>query len=289
MLKKVFKYDFQAIKRYWWLMAILIPGVALVAALLMRHSISLISSSSASENPIVSMISTMEMLFSILALVLIFSSAIVTQILIFIRFYKHFYSDEGYLTFTLPVSRRTLFLSKTLNAMVWSIFHFLLIGAAALICFIIIPIPEEGIISWVVFEGMWNAFKALWELFGGWTLIYTLEIIVFMVLYIFFQNALIHLCITIGAVIAKRAKIIVAIAIWYGVSGGVSFVAEILVYFGLGFALPGFINVTEGMTTSTGCAIFALIGLLACLVIGALGFICYAITMDKIERKLNLA
>lgn len=287
MLKKVFKYDFQAIKRYWWLIAIIIPGVATVAAFLLRHALSITDGHNIS--PIASVISMMEMMLAILMIALIMSSFLVTEILLFIRFYKHFYSDEGYLTFTLPVSRRTLFLSKTLNAMVWSVFHFLLLCASALICFIIAPIPEEGIISFGVFEGLFNLFKGMWELFGGWTLVYTLELIIFAVLYLFFTTALIHMCITIGAVIAKRAKLFVGIAIWYGITTAISFVSEFLIAFGLGFALPGFLTIADDMTMNEGCAIFALFGLLGCLVIGALGFICYSITMDKIERKLNLA
>lgn len=287
MLKKVFKYDFQAIKRYWWLLAAIIPGVALVAALLFRFALSIMSSPNVSD--LTSVIATMELMLAVIMIALILSSFIVTEILLFVRFYKHFFSDEGYLTFTLPVSRRTLFLSKTLNAMVWSILHIMLIGLAVIICCLIIPIPSKGVISFVVFEGISTMIKELWELFGPWLIVYIIEGVIIALLYLFFTTSLIHMCITIGAVIAKRAKLFVGIALWYGITAAISFVSEFLISFGLGFALPGFVTIASNINDATGMVIFALFGMLACLTMAALGFIFYSITIDKIERKLNLA
>lgn len=44
-----------------------------------------------------------------------------------IRFYKNFFTDEGYLMFTLPVKTSDLILSKTLVAVIWRLISFLFI------------------------------------------------------------------------------------------------------------------------------------------------------------------
>ena len=53
----------------------------------------------------------MAMLLVIACVMAIIASAVVTELLVFVRFYKNFFTDEGYLTFTLPVSRKDLLLS----------------------------------------------------------------------------------------------------------------------------------------------------------------------------------
>lgn len=58
---------------------------------------------------------------------------IVTYVLLICRFYKNIYSDEGYLTLTLPVSRRAIILSKLICSMLWVIGTALLIILALLI------------------------------------------------------------------------------------------------------------------------------------------------------------
>ena len=54
---------------------------------------------------------------------------VITLILILIRYYKNFFTDEGYLTFTLPVSRTKLLNSKIIMAFFW-------MAMTAIVCFI---------------------------------------------------------------------------------------------------------------------------------------------------------
>lgn len=66
-------------------------------------------------------------LFVVLLIVLISAAAFATQLVIAIRFYKNIFSDEGYLTNTLPVTGGKLLLSKTIAGCIWGAVDMLLL------------------------------------------------------------------------------------------------------------------------------------------------------------------
>ena len=106
MLKKLLKYDFKSVFKYWWIAAL----SSFVLAFAGGGSISILNSER--ELPLI------VQPFTIIGLVLVIISfvvfAILSIILVYTRFYKNFFTDEGYLTFTLPVKRTQLLNSKLL-------------------------------------------------------------------------------------------------------------------------------------------------------------------------------
>lgn len=61
-----------------------------------------------------------------------------TYIVIAVRFYKNMFSDEGYLTNTLPVTKGMHLLSKTISGSIWCVIDMLLIYVCA---YILLAIP----------------------------------------------------------------------------------------------------------------------------------------------------
>ncbi len=59
-------------------------------------------------------------LFTVLYVLLIFVVLIATILFLIFRFYKNYYTDEGYLMLTLPVKSKSLIISKLLSALVWT-------------------------------------------------------------------------------------------------------------------------------------------------------------------------
>lgn len=124
MFLKLFKYDFKRMRTYGCIViaAVLLIGVLLSATVsLLINSMEWQSNAGENESVLFSLISVLSMLLLyLLYLALIVSSAII-PILILVQFYKNTASDEGYLTFTLPVSVEKILFSKLLNAVVWTI------------------------------------------------------------------------------------------------------------------------------------------------------------------------
>ena len=76
-----------------------------------------------------------EWLFQLSMLVLILlciAEVILTYVLIFSRYYKNLYGQEGYLMFTLPVKSSQILLSKILVSFVWIILSYIVLVVAVL-------------------------------------------------------------------------------------------------------------------------------------------------------------
>ena len=130
------------------------------------------------------------------------------------RFYKSRFGDEGYLTFTLPVNHHQLLLSSILNSVIGIVLVFLAAAAAVVLSCILFmmgfPVdfwPEAAGAVCRAFgtlmeamEGNWMIF---WEILGTVLLAGLHEIVVLM------------LSVTIGAMIAKKYKLLAAVGAYY--------------------------------------------------------------------------
>lgn len=130
------------------------------------------------------------------------------SILLLVRFYKHKFTDEGYLTFTLPANSHQIFLSSALNMLIWTaiatavvllgFFTFLQIGLSGELPFD----PEDlNMIGQELDDlGFKDAMGLQFLISLPYSVVMTMT------------------CITVGAVIAKKHKILAAFGIYYGIS-----------------------------------------------------------------------
>lgn len=130
MLKKLIKYDIKYLNRF----LILIHGVLLLGAAAVRLFVT--GRIGASTNPDnAELLFALAFLFSFLLLV---GASMATYLVAGVRFYKNLFTDEGYLTRTLPVSSSQHLLSKTIAGTIWG---FLDIVLAVFSMFLIIWTP----------------------------------------------------------------------------------------------------------------------------------------------------
>lgn len=121
MLSKLLKYEFRATGRImlpvYALLLVSCGGCTLFGSLLGRYP----------ESTVLSVVQTV---FATLFGVTTFGMLLLTLVLMVYRFYKNLMTDEGYLMFTLPVSRSQLIWSKLLVALVWSVLSTVLAALA---------------------------------------------------------------------------------------------------------------------------------------------------------------
>lgn len=67
-----------------------------------------------------------------------------------IRYYKSMYTDEGYLTHTLPVTTNQLLVSKALNFWIWNLLATVAIAISACVFIAVISVLRSGDLSFVV-------------------------------------------------------------------------------------------------------------------------------------------
>ena len=120
MLGKLIKHEFRATGR------ILLPVylVMLLTAALVR-GFQVLTEQTAGE-----FMRALAVLSVLLFSAAVFGGSILAFVLMIYRFYKNLMTDEGYLMFTLPVSRSQLIWSKLLVALVWSVLSTVLAALA---------------------------------------------------------------------------------------------------------------------------------------------------------------
>ncbi len=285
MLNKLLTYDMKSIGRFWWIIAASDIAISFVGAIALRVLLSDIYNSS------LNIFMTIMMAFVvIISIVGIIAAFLATQILIFIRFYKHFFSDEGYLTFTLPVSRKKLLLSKTINAMFWTTLSYILLIVTIFLFMLISPPTFEGeLLNTDLIVAIGQIFSALTEAIGLWMIVYVIEILLIFALMTLFAITLIHFCITVGAVVAKKLKWLVAIGIYYVTNIVLSGAGQLIAFISIFIMTDGFVTYLSNASMNVILSSVALIGLIICAMTAAVTAIMYFITLGTIERKLNLA
>ena len=288
MLKKCLKYDFAALMRTWWILAVSMLGAGVLAGLGFRFFSQCMVADNVNEGlAILSAFVALGSYFCILAMIM---GMTVSFILIFWRIYTHFYTDEGYLTFTLPVKRSTLYLSKVISATVLQAATIGVLMLGILFMVVVVPPTEGGefFISMDWLAGIGDFLRMLVDLAGWWLLLWVPVTFAIVILLALFQTGLIYLCITIGAVMAKRHKLVAAIGIYYGVNMAVGIVGEILLLLlasgiaAIIYAAAAAGGAVLGLTVTAILVIFAL-------ALAVLSAILHFMTVNKLEKKLNLA
>ena len=284
MLRKVLKYDLSAIYKLWLILSATALGLSVLCGLFIR---SLVLDSSDAAIRIFFLLGAMLCIFGIMAYV------IGVSITVIVRYYTNFFTDEGYLTFTLPVKRHILFNSKLLNAFIWDI----LTGAVTVICVIIILAisPENAenecnALTMIIREipEVFPYISMILEQIWGWAIAYSVvAVLAFLASYVF-KTVAIYCCITVGCVIVKKHKVLAAVGILYlgsSLLSMLSYGGTILLSFGISA-----INASGIYYTSNQIALMLLLVMLAAVMLTVIvSALIYKFTVSRIRGNLNLA
>ena len=275
MLKKLLKYDFNAIFKYWWIGALTTFILSFVGAGC--------GSILETERDLPESVSIFATIGLVLIVLSFFAFIIMNALLVYIRFYKHLFSDEGYLTFTLPVKRNQILASKLLSGSVATFLTAIVSAINAAIIILITFKSEIFVKGW--FEILKKYVNELFEKQGTFNVISAfIEIAIIAVLSIILTTLFTYLCITIGAIISKRAKLASAIAIYYGTSS----VMTVFMYIFYFFGIRGLENWLSDLTDKQAFGLSPVILLLVVFVLLMLCFVVYTLINWLIDRKLNL-
>lgn len=278
MLRKLLKYDFAAVIKLWCLGALAVLIISCGGGLCLRILLS--------ERPMHDMVNLAAGLGAVLSYVAIIAFSILTFILLAIRFYKNFFTDQGYLTFTLPVKLHKLINSKLILALVMELMTGIVIAAFFLIFLSIAGALNAEMIG-EIFDNIGLWFKSINDGgYLGWFILYIVEIILISVASSLFGILFMGCCITFGSVIAKRAKVFAAILVYYGANSVFSTVVWIFMMFGVGAYISWLSTVSLTEVQSLGVAAMTMFGIFALLAM--LCSLLYTLQYRLLDRKLNL-
>lgn len=132
MLGKLFKHDFAALSRVLVPLHLAALGVALLAAVCGFAGSGLGEGSrqaAGSAGSLLGLFASFAYAAFGFGLFLLCTLTLATFFVVVHRFYRNLFTDEGYLTLTLPVTANQIVLSKTLAGALWLLIDFLVVGA----------------------------------------------------------------------------------------------------------------------------------------------------------------
>lgn len=283
MLGKLFKYDMKALSRVLVPLHIAALALAAVACIcgFIGYSMGEASMGSGSMSNAAELIATAMLVALAFSALGIFSATIATIVVIIHRFYKNLFTDEGYLTLTLPVTANQIMLSKVLAGLAWLLIDALVVLASAFAA----SLAATGFVNasldntlpyWMLSaagSGMAGNSHEWLSVLSGLLGAAIQGVMTLLVAYAAFA---------LGAVLAARHKVAAGIGLYLAISWGIGLVGTIvnvLVASGLAFGTTSY-NTSAAMMVTTG------LGWAGSLCVAA-G--CYALCVYLLDRKVNLA
>ena len=281
MLRKLIKYDMSAV----WKNALMVSISSIVASVIAGAAMISFDMFNDIDTPIGNTFSTITLIVMILAISTILISVFAIGILVLERFYKNLFTDEGYLTFTLPVSRAQIIGAKTINAMFWSIYEIVLILAS-----VIVMVISSSITGAILGIDPGTSSTPSTDILNidGWWIGYAILIVLLSLSCIYYSVSVLQYSITLGSLLAKRARIIAIIGIYYLINMVLSFIGQTLmtvfvVFFGDNF----FTFISSLSAKGMHIATYYMLGLGLIISLG-LGILFHWLTVKALNRKLNL-
>ena len=283
MLKKLLKYDLRTTGRFVWIIALFTLLICAFDGILLRASLEMLQGGNA-------VLAVIGMIAFCLGMVSVSMTLPLALLLMFYRFYRHLYTDIGYLAFTLPVSRKQILASKTLSAIFWTLIQLLVIGiGTAFILFCAPPAADGVYFNSIVYVKLAALVREVWNGIGAWTVVYAIEILAIMLLGIWITVGFAQMCITVGATVFKKRKLVASVVIYMVASAFVVSVVDIFASVSTVLLADGFIDVLSVSNGTIQLVSFAIILLIACVILASVAVFMHLVTLDRIERKLSLA
>ena len=290
MLAKLLKYDFKALNRIMLPLqgGVLLAGLAGVfftrlTYVSINNSItnsvnSYYSASSSSSIVLEGVVYSTSILLAIVLFTAVIASFWVSLLLIARNYYQSFLRDEGYLTFTLPVTVSQNLLSKIIAGSAWLLVNVIIICLAFLLL-IAVGFADAG------FKFLGDILSEALDSMGTLPGVVLLtELVILGILALLHAILQVFISLNIGAVLAKTHKVLAGIGIFLAINMGMQTIMSI-VTFGMGFTFDSaFFNYSDLSWFFTMQAIV----LPPIVVIGGLTVLYYFLSRNLLTNRLNL-
>ena len=273
MFAKLLKYEWKATSRLLGILTLCALGIGLLGGGVVQALVFFVQKSVVRGEAALATVGFSFLLMGLFFALVIYAAGI--QFYLLFRFYKSRFTDEGYLTFTLPASNRSIFLSSYANTLLWEFIAMATVFASVGIAVLI------GCIGNV--DGEWQevfyVFREFRDIYASVGLDGMMAIQIVGAVLSYASGVMVMMgSITVGAVVAKKHKILAAIGIYYGQSVVMSIISGVIQIFA-SFSMLGSYGSFDGYIWMY-CLTYVLqLGW---------GIGAYFLSMHLINKKLNL-
>jgi len=211
MFAKLLKNEFKTSAGVLGVMSLAALGAGTAGGLMLRYTVN--AAAAGREGVMAGMVSSM-MIFIILGLL---AYSFGGGFYLLYQFYRSKFTDEGYLTFTLPVRTWQIFLASLVNILLWT----LIIGVVLIVSFALIFLV--GLFNSEFIEQLREVLMQTYGIVPESYLTVLPQVppvlqIAASVLEFVSENVIFMTCITIGAILARRRKLLGALGVYLGYS-----------------------------------------------------------------------
>ncbi len=272
MFAKLLKYDYRATRRYGFACLIAIGVATLLGSLVLLFLCNFFQGGT-EGTPLfqsITAIGSMLLMYGIIFVISLTNTVIL--VICMVHYYKNLVTDEGYLTFTLPVKVDHILLAKFTNSTLWA----LVIGAATILSFVIMA--SVGLAYFDVLAEFADITRLLASLVSGTGVAILIFAIIFSLLSLANTHLLYYMAIFLGSVIAKKNKALAAIGCVLGVN---------FIYSSIYSIIYSIFVTSISLSTHVDIALLVLL-IIGCIVMAGLDFLFYYLTRRMMHRSLNL-
>ena len=273
MFAKLLKYEWRATRGFLGLLSLICLSAALVGGLSMRYLVWV--SELDTQEDVAIVLSVLTMIFAFIAIVI---CCVAMELYAVWRFYKSRFTDEGYLTFTLPVTTHQILLSSFVNCLISMVCAL----AALMVGYLVLLLLGFSALD-NFFPSLWEvlplAIENLWRLFSGETGAFLAQLTLGVVTGVLNSTVVMMLAVTIGSILAKKHKVLAAIGVYYGINMVMSLITSVL---GVVLGLSVYSSQSSGMDVLSSMMLMES-GLFLIVAVGG-----YFLMYVLVHRKLNL-
>lgn len=267
MFAKLLKYEWRATRKIQGILALSILGLGLIGSIILR----LMLRADYDSNAALTALGGVSVGLMWLSM---YACLIASFILLLGRFYKNKFTDEGYLTFTLPVTGHQILWSSIVNIILWELIIYAALVVAVLFILLIGIGPELTAVDWnTAAEELSFLREELSAVTGPfWLMLLSMPVMAL-------ANVILMLtAITLGCAAAKKHKILASFGIYYGLTMAISTVSSVV----------STTIVTAQIMSGKEPSLW-MVSLFTLILYAALGIGGYLLTENMIRTKLNLS
>lgn len=280
MLGKLLKYELksQAKIMFTIIAGILVMGISMTVLFKVNFAAAGYSSIWLAESASMRIFGTITTLFGGVCIIALCAAALATIIILAYRFYKNLFSNEGYLSFTLPVSTNAQLMSKIITSLLWIILIAIALIISVSVFCVFGTAKEEVLVNQKIIDEIHMNFIDTFYNFRTYEIEtdVLIEAIILPVLFFILVIISIYLAITIGSIVVSKFKILASTGVFIGITTiflimwvlALKFISKNCLYSHLGYLK---------------------LELLSAILLSSFWIvICYIFTKKLIDKKLNL-
>lgn len=234
MFSKLLKYEMRSSRRIAGLLCLVILGICL----LLTGGIKLLTVTGANANEDVhGLLMATIIPLCVLGVLAIVACNVGIYISLLVQFYRTKFTDEGYLTFTLPAGAHSIFLSSLVNMAIWHILG-ALASVLSLVIVMLFGTSPDSLVNTELLRELAEAYSGITELISPAKLLETLQWtalddalrVANWILQLLSSLVLAPACIVLGATVSRKYKVLASVGVYVLIRGVIRVVTTVLLF-----------------------------------------------------------